>query len=105
MGTVENKAHLLTRANRLTYVSVRRDPPLRSLPGLALSRAIAPHPYSPRKCCAMRRRCGGGRSGAVDQNLRLPSNVVDAEVAPSLIGSSHWSESGPRRMLSHRRRS
>jgi hypothetical protein len=100
------QAPLLTRAHRLTYRLRAARSPLRSLPGLALSRAIAPHPYSPGKCCAMRRRRGGGRSGGRGTKPpRLPCNVVDAEVAPSLIGLSHWSESGPWWMLSRRPRS
>jgi len=40
---------LYSRApTHLTSVLVRREAPLRSLPGSALSRAIAPHPYLPR---------------------------------------------------------
>ena len=37
---------LLARADSPKVCVVRREAPLRSLSGLALSRAIAPHPYS-----------------------------------------------------------
>jgi hypothetical protein len=86
MSTVENKAVSLPAHSDSLIVSVRRDPPLRSLPGLALSRAIAPHPYSPAML-----RCAAPLwwrpiRGPWDKAC-ASCDVVDAEVAPSLIGS------------------
>ncbi len=45
MSTVENRSLSLPARTDSPIVSVRRDPRYGSLPGLALSRAIAPHPF------------------------------------------------------------
>jgi hypothetical protein len=50
---------LLARADSPNVCVVRREAPLRSMPGLALSRAIAPHPQSPRSQAP-----GSGQNGS-----------------------------------------
>ena len=100
---------LLARADSPKVCVVRREAPLRSLSGLALSRAIAPHPYSRGRALSREkrnevarsfddlagvrrvlherrpRRPASGRREPLE-DASLPMELIPLQIVPDVIG-------------------